>query len=195
MIPEDRIGNTKTKIAVNYRKKQKGQETDGTTPTEKQIQELLILGISLELPKTSVDIFIEKIEVLQSLGVDTSKIVQRDTIKSLGEKSEISEEQLKNAGLNPSDAIGSIKNSIAKNYRNSNLGKKTNGKPPTDIQIQKLLELGINLEIQQKKKIKDIVKENKDNLSEAVQVGEELETEILMAEKSVERSASDVREQ
>ena len=65
----------------------------------------------------------------------------------------------------------------------------------TDIQIQKLLELGINLEIQQKKKIKDIVKENKDNLSEAIQVGEELETEILMAEKSVERSASDVREQ
>ena len=73
MIPEDRIGNTKTKIAVNYRKKQKGQETDGTTPTEKQKQELLILGISLELPKTSVDIFIEKIEVYNIEGTGKAK--------------------------------------------------------------------------------------------------------------------------
>ena len=46
-----------------------------------------------------------------------------------------------------------------------------------------------------KKKIKDTVKQNKGNLSEAIQVGEELEMEILMAEKVSERSASDGRGQ
>ena len=46
-----------------------------------------------------------------------------------------------------------------------------------------------------KKKIKDTVKQNKDNLSEAMQVGEKLEAEILIAEKVAERSASDGRGQ
>ena len=46
-----------------------------------------------------------------------------------------------------------------------------------------------------KKKIKDTVKQNKDNLSEAMQSGEELEAEILMAEKVSERSVSDGRGQ
>ena len=46
-----------------------------------------------------------------------------------------------------------------------------------------------------KKKIKDTVKQNKGNLSEAMQVGEKLETEIIMAEKVAERSASDGRGQ
>ena len=46
-----------------------------------------------------------------------------------------------------------------------------------------------------KKKIKDTVKQKKGNLSEAIQVGEELEMEILIAEKVLERSASDGRGQ
>jgi len=51
------------------------------------------------------------------------------------------------------------------------------------------------IDTKNKKKIKDTVKQNKDNLSEAMQVGEEFEAEILMAEKITERSASDGRRQ
>ena len=44
------------------------------------------------------------------------------------------------------------------------------------------------------KKQRISLKQNKSNLSEAMQVGEELEAEILMAERESERSASDGRE-
>ena len=46
-----------------------------------------------------------------------------------------------------------------------------------------------------KKIIKNTIKENKDHLSDIVEAGEELEAEILMAEKVKERSASDGRGQ
>ena len=46
-----------------------------------------------------------------------------------------------------------------------------------------------------KKEIKSIIKENRDNISTALESGEELESEILMAEKVEERSVSDDRGQ
>lgn len=46
-----------------------------------------------------------------------------------------------------------------------------------------------------KKIIKNTIKENKDNLSDVMQVGKELEAEVLMAEKVEGRSASDGRGQ
>ena len=43
-------------------------------------------------------------------------------------------------------------------------------------------------------KIKDTAKQNKENLNEAMQTGEELETEIELAERMDERSTNDGRE-
>jgi len=57
----------------------------------------------------------------------------------------------------------------------------------TEEELKHLTEKKVN------KKIKDTVKQNKGNLSEAIQAGRELEAEILIAEKVSERSASDGR--
>ena len=71
--------------------------------------------------------FIEIIEKLQSIGVDTNKLVQTDTIGSLAEKSGIDKEQIKKAGLDPNYKIGQRKNSIAQAYRG-----QANCIPPTE---------------------------------------------------------------
>ena len=158
------------------------------------MEELLKLGISLE-SINSTEEFISQIKILQKLGVDTNKLVQRDTIESLAKKSGIPTERLEEAGLNPKDNIGIKKNEIAIKYRKKQKGEKPKGRPPTDEQVKELSELGISLEGNSKKKIKDTVQQNKNNLSEVMQVGKRLEVEILMAEKVAERSTSDGRGQ
>ena len=85
--PKDRIGSTKDRIAVNYRKAKQGEKTNGTPPTNEQVQKLFKLGVSLELQKTQIEIFIETIKVLQGLNVDTSKLEYKDTTESLAQKS------------------------------------------------------------------------------------------------------------
>ena len=194
LSPEDNIGHRRDMIAGNYRKAQQGEKIKGIPPTEKQVEELLELGILLE-KINSIEAFIEDIKILQKIGVDISKMVQRDTIESLAKKSGITKEQIEQAGLNPTENIGKTKSNIKSNYRKQQIGEKTNGVPPTEEQVKKLLELGISLESKSKKKIKDTVKQNKGNLYETIKAGEELEAEILMVEKTSERSASDGRGQ
>ena len=92
--------------------------------------------------------FIVKLRLLQSNGVDISNITQQDTIKTLAQKSGISEEQINAMGLDPYYRIGAVRTNITHAYRG-------NGTliPPTDEQVKKLQELGISLEK------KDVVQE------------------------------------
>ncbi len=133
--PNDKIGYTKDHIALAFRGKSRGKK-----PTEKQIERLAELGISLEKRLEQTQEFIEKLKKLKKIGVDVSKIVRRDTIKSLAKKSKIEVEEIEKIGLNPDYKIGYTKERIARTFR----GVK--GKNPTEEQVKDLTELGISLE-------------------------------------------------
>ena len=55
--------------------------------------------INEELGKGAVEIFIEKLEKLQGIGVDVTKIAQKDTIETLAKKSGKSKEEIEKIGL------------------------------------------------------------------------------------------------
>ena len=133
--PSDKIGKTKKNISQAYRGK-----GNCKPPTQEQVEKLKILGISLE-EKDTVQEFIDTVNKLQEIGVDTTKLINTDTIKSLAEKSGITEKELREVGLNPRNNIGTSKNSIVKSYRG-----KIKCKPPTQEQVEELKNLGIALE-------------------------------------------------
>ncbi len=85
--------------------------------------------------------FIFIIRQLNIIGVDVSKMTQKDTIETLAEKSGISKEKLEKIGLDLTLKIGNQRTNIVQAYR----GKGT-CKPPTQEQIEKLAKLGISLE-------------------------------------------------
>ena len=112
----------------------------GTKATEEQIDRLKQLGIRLGKRNITQEL-IDKLEKLNKMGVDVSKITNTDTIQTLAEKSGVSREQLEKSGIKPEDKIGSNKHNITKVYRGQESGIK-----PTEEQVKRLLELGINLE-------------------------------------------------
>ena len=135
--PAEKIGEKRNRIAQAYRGNRAGKR-----PTKEQVEEIAKLGISLEIQeRDTVQEFIDTIVVLQTLGVDVSKMSSSDTIETLAGKSEISREKLKEIGLNPTQKIGSKKTNIAHAYR----GKENNGSP-TKEQVEELAKLGISLE-------------------------------------------------
>ena len=77
---------------------------------------------------------------MQEIGVDVSKMAKRDTIRRLAKKSGISEEKIKEIGLNPEDKIGISKRNIAKRYRKDR-------SYVSEEQLKILEELGISLEL------------------------------------------------
>ena len=85
--------------------------------------------------------FINILKKLQTIGVDVSKLVAKDTIETLAEKSGISKEKLEEMGLDPAEKIGSKKNTIAQAYRG-----KGDTRRPTKAQVEELAKLGISLE-------------------------------------------------
>ena len=98
--------------------------------------------------RNTIDEFIEKLEKLQEIGVDVSKIVQGDTIlsltkKTLKEPEEILIQRIKGIGLNPDDKIGSKKNNIKVDYNKSQKGKKAKGIVATEAQVKRLKEMGV----------------------------------------------------
>ena len=133
----DKIGITKTYIARAYRRNGSGEK-----PTQEQVQELHNLGISLEA-RDVIQEFIEKLEILKEQGIDVTKIIQKDTIETLAEKSGVvlTEEKAEELGIELSDKIGYTKMNIARAYRGKGACKK-----PSQEQVQELLELGISLE-------------------------------------------------
>ena len=152
--PEDNIGRSKNRITLAYRGK-----GNCKPPTQEQVEELKILGITLE-EKDTVQEFIDTINTLQKIGVDITRLTTIDTIKSLVEKSGITEKQLIEAELNPSDKIGKTKKNISQAYRG-----KGNCKPPTQEQVEKLKILGISLEE------KDTVQEFIDTVNKLQEIG------------------------
>ena len=130
--PEDKIGISKNHIAISYRK-------DRSYVSEEQLKILEELGISLELRNVPQE-FIETLERMQGIEIDTSKLTTMDTIGSLAKKSGISEEKIKEIGLNPEDKIGISKRNIAKRYRKDR-------SYVSEEQLKILEELGISLEL------------------------------------------------
>ena len=86
-------------------------------------------------------------EILKEQGVDVSKIKSKDTIKKLAEKSEveITEKQAQNLGIKLDDKIGNAKDKVVEGYKG-----KYGRRKPTQEQIQKILELGITIEREEK---------------------------------------------
>ena len=101
--------------------------------------------------RNTIDEFIEKLEKLQEIGVDVSKIVQRDTIlrltqKTLKEPEEILIQRIKGIGLNPDDKIGSKKNNIKFYYNKSQKGKDVVDRTiATEEQVEKIRSFGIKI--------------------------------------------------
>ena len=90
-------------------------------------------------------------EKLQGIGVDVSKIVDKDTILKLAQKTFINQdeeeliEKIKGEGLKPEDKIGSKLNDMRKSYKQAKEGKKLEIIPPTDEQVNRMQEIGIRV--------------------------------------------------
>jgi len=93
------------------------------------------------------------------------------------------------------EALGSIRKRLIKPYKELKNEEEKAEYIRQHSKLEEVMAIVEEIDTKNKKKIKDTVKQNKDNLSEAMQVGEEFEAEILMAEKITERSASDGRRQ
>ena len=144
--PDDNIGNKIRVIKGNYNKSQKGEKTNGIAPTEAQVKRLKEMGV---WEKNTIDEAIEKLEKLQEIGVDVSKIAIGNTTilelvgKTLDEPEEILIQRIKEMGLKPDDNIGNKIRVIKGNYNKSQKGEKTNGIAPTEAQVKRLKEMGV----------------------------------------------------
>ncbi len=129
-----KIGIQKSNIAQAYRGKKTVKR-----PTEEQVEMLASIGINLK-KRDSIQEFLDTLRILQSIGVDISKLTERDTIETLAKKSGISRKKLEEIGIDTTKKIGMQKNSIASAYRGN-----VNRKRPTEEQVEKLESMGINL--------------------------------------------------
>ena len=140
----DRIGIFKMNIASAHRGKGNYKK-----PTQEQVQRLSELGISLEpLEKRDIiQVFIERLEMLKEQKIDITKITQKDTIQTLAEKSGVvlTEKQAKELGIKLGYKIGKAKMHIISICRE----RKENKRLSKD-QEQKLLKLGVSLELVEK---------------------------------------------
>ena len=104
------------------------------------------------LPKVNtIDIFIEKLEKLQEIGVDVSKIKIKDTILDLVKRTKTKENdeklirKIEEIGLEAIDNIGNKLSAIRDLYTKAQEGKKINAIFPTDKQLERLEKLGIRI--------------------------------------------------
>ena len=145
--PDDKIGSKISDIKVDYNKSQRGEDTGGKTiATEAQVKRLKEMGV---WEKNTIDEFIEKLEKLQEIGVDVSKIVKGDTIlnlakKTLEEPEEILIQRIKGIGLNQADKIGDKRDKIKHFYKAKQEGKDTSGRTiATEAQVKRIKEMGV----------------------------------------------------
>ncbi len=193
---DDNIGrkldNIKQALKPNENAKKRG-----IPPTTTQVQELERLGINLDVKDSKIDTnqeFIEKIKKLQQIGVDVSDIKKKDTIRKLAQRSgiNITEEQAEELGIKLDDNIGqklyTIKQALKPDKNSKN--KRT---PPTAEQVQKLEELGINLNVKEK----DANQEFIEKLKKLQQIG--VDVSDIMYEDTiqtlVQRSGIDITEE
>ena len=99
--------------------------------------------------RNTIDEFIEKLEKMEGIGVDVSKITERDTILSLARKTleepeEILIQRIKGIGLKLDDKIGSKIKDIKSNYNKSQKGEEMGGTIiATEAQVKRLKEMGV----------------------------------------------------
>ena len=111
------------------------------------------MGIMLKKIDT-IDEFIEKMEKLQGIGVDVSKIASEDTILKLAQKTFVNQdeekliEKIKGEGLEPGDKIGNKLSTMRASYSKAKEGKKPGMIPPTEEQVKRMQGIGIILEKQ-----------------------------------------------
>ena len=148
----DKIGDKRDNIKYLYKAKQEGKDTSGTTiATEAQVKRIKEMGVWEKEEKNTIDEFIEKLEKLQEIGVDVSKLSTKDTILSLArqtleEPEEILIQRIKEIGLNPDDKIGSKKYMIKYYYNKSQRGEDTGGTTiATEEQVEKIRSFGIKI--------------------------------------------------
>ena len=148
--PKDKIGNKLSNMRASYKK---GEGLKGIPPTNEQVKRMQEMKIMLELEKIdTIEEFIEKMEKLQGLGVDVSKIVDKDTILKLAQKTFINQdeeeliEKIKGEGLKSEDKIGNKLSTMRKSYRKAKEGNKTRETPPTDEQVNRMQEMRIRVE-------------------------------------------------
>ena len=146
----DKIGDKRDKIKHFYKAKQEGKDTSGTTiATEAQVKRIKEMGV-WGREENTIDEFIEKLEKLQEIGVDVSKLSTKDTIlrltqKTLEKPEEILIQRIKGIGLNPDDKIGDKKERIKSDYNKSQKGENAKGIVATEAQVQKIRSFGIKI--------------------------------------------------
>lgn len=121
----------------------------------------------------SIQRFIEKLEILKGLRIDITKMIQKDTIQTLAEKSGviITEKKAEELGIELSDKIGQTKNGIANAWRGNGTWKK-----PTQEQVQELQNLGISLE-KRKRTGKEIARASIDSIKN-MEVSDKVDGEL-----------------
>lgn len=145
---DDNIGLKLSGIKVTYNKSQRGEKKHGIVATEEQVKILRKMGVWEK--KNTIDEFIEKLEKLQEIGVDVSKIFKRDTIlklvgKTIEESEEILIKKIKGMGLEPDYNIGSKLSDLKKVYNKNQRGEKTGGTIATEEQVRRIRSFGIKI--------------------------------------------------
>ena len=145
---DDNIGLKLSGIKVAYNKSQRGEKKHGIVATEEQVKILRKMGVWEK--KNTIDEFIEKLEKLQEIGVDVSKIFKRDTIlklvgKTIEESEEILIKKIKGMGLEPDYNIGSKLSDLKKVYNKNQRGEKTGGTIATEEQVRRIRSFGIKI--------------------------------------------------
>lgn len=189
-----RICRAKTRNSANFQRslesiknKEKSnffsiQEIEGITSLETEISKTLRIC-----------------KILYDNGIDLKRITLNK--KEKGKYRGIMLKEISQEGIDIKKIIE--ENNLDENFNYGSKIKMLRGsyngteKSPITKEERKITEiLGlVKKERSSKKIIKNTIKENKDNLSDVMQVGKELEAEVLMAEKVEGRSASDGRGQ
>ena len=155
--PNDKIGISKKNIIQAYRK-----QNNMKPPTKDEKEILIRLGFNLDKKENITQLFIDKVKLLNKIGISTSNLGKKSTIKELANKYGIDIRNVISLGLNPNENIYNSKKSIIQIYRGQKEWEK-----PTKEQVEELKELGIILEKNiSRNNLTNIVFEEKSRISE-----------------------------
>ena len=135
----------------SYKQAKEGNKLEIIPPTDEQVNRMQEMEIRVE-EQDKIEEFIEKMEKLQGIGVDVSKITTTDTILTLAQKTFVNQdeeelkEKIKGEGLEPKDKIGNKLCNMRGTYSRAKKGEKTRKISPTEEQVNRIQEIGIRVE-------------------------------------------------
>ena len=193
-----RICQAKTRNSANFQRSLESIKNKDKSNffSIQEIEGITITRTSLE---TEISKTLRICKILYDNGIDLKRITLNK--KEKGKYRGIMLKEISQEGIDIKKIIE--ENNLDENFNYGSKIKMLRGayngteKSPITKEERKITEiLGlVKKERSSKKIIKNTIKENKDNLSDAMQVGKELEAEVLMAEKVEGRSVSDGRGQ